>query len=139
MGSGRKLFLTVFLFLLYALNIFAGNLLFGGDSNYPPYEYIDESGNITGFNVELARAIAKVTGLEIEIRLDEWGKIRSDFDDGKLDGLLGMAVTPRRAEQFDFSVPHNTLYMTLFFRKGTKNPIQNPIFTIKPLLFNKAG
>jgi len=139
MGSGRKLFLTVFLFLLYALSIFAGNLLFGGDSNYPPYEYIDESGNITGFNVELARAIAKVTGLEIEIRLDEWGKIRSDFDDGKLDGLLGMAVTPQRAEQFDFSVPHNTLYMTLFFRKGTKKPDSESDLHNKAIVVQRGG
>ena len=32
----------------------------GGDHNYPPYEYLDEDGLPTGYNIELSQAVARL-------------------------------------------------------------------------------
>jgi polar amino acid transport system substrate-binding protein len=44
--------------------IHAGHLTVGSDIPYPPFEFEDKSGNLTGFDVELARAIAQKLGLQ---------------------------------------------------------------------------
>lgn len=57
-----RFFCTFLLLLLVAPSVFAvdvsddGQIIVGGDHNYPPYEFLDEAGQPTGFNVELARA-----------------------------------------------------------------------------------
>ena len=41
-------------------------IIVGGDFNYPPYEFINEDGELTGYNVELSQEIAAVMGLNIK-------------------------------------------------------------------------
>ncbi|WP_082128502.1 diguanylate cyclase domain-containing protein [Kosmotoga pacifica] len=139
MKTGKILLIIVLFFSLYPFEALAEKLVFGGDRDYPPYEFIDEAGNVSGFNVELAKAVARTTGLDIEIKLDEWSKIRFDFENGEIDALLGMAVTPQRMEYFDFSIPHNTLFMTVFFRKGTKGLDSESDLNDKEIIVQRGG
>lgn len=48
----------------------------GGDDSYPPYEFVDQDGNIAGYNVDMTRAIAEVMGIDVEITLDSWSITR---------------------------------------------------------------
>ncbi len=50
-------------------------LIVGGDHNYPPYEFLEE-GKAAGFDIELMRAVAEVMGLDVEVRLGPWSKVR---------------------------------------------------------------
>ena len=43
-----------------------GKIVVGTSADYAPYEYIDEAGNKTGFDIELMEEIGKRMGLEIE-------------------------------------------------------------------------
>ena len=47
-------------------------LRFVTDSDYPPFHYFDEEGVLTGFNVDLARAICEALAVECEIRPVDW-------------------------------------------------------------------
>lgn len=116
-----KAFLSFFLVLLSTF-AFADKLTFGGDSAYPPYEFADENGEYTGFNVDLMKAVSRVAELDIEIELGEWDLVVERFKSGELDGLIGMAVTPERQKIYGFSIPHNTLHMAIFYRKGSQEP-----------------
>ncbi|AFK08181.1 diguanylate cyclase (GGDEF) domain-containing protein [Mesotoga prima MesG1.Ag.4.2] len=116
-----KAFLSFFLVLLSTF-AFADKLTFGGDSAYPPYEFVDENGEYTGFNVDLMKAVSRVAELDIEIELGEWDLVVEKFKSGELDGLIGMAVTPERQKIYGFSIPHNTLHMAIFYRKGSQEP-----------------
>ena len=107
-----KAFLSFFLVLLSTF-AFADKLTFGGDSAYPPYEFVDENGEYTGFNVDLMKAVSRVAELDIEIELGEWDLVVEKFKSGELDGLIGMAVTPERQKIYGFSIPHNTLHMAI--------------------------
>ena len=41
----------------------------GFDLDYPPYSYIDDNGQVGGFDVEMAQAVCKYYGWEYELRL----------------------------------------------------------------------
>jgi len=92
----------------------------GGDFNYPPYEFTDRDGKPTGFNVDLTRAIAEVMGLNVEIRLGPWSEMREGLDDGRVDIVQGMAFSPERTHEVDFSTPHAQLYQSIWVRRDDR-------------------
>ena len=97
-------------------------IVIGGDNNYPPYEYLDENGRPAGYNVELTRAIAQETGLDIEIRLAPWAEIREALARDEIDALQGMFYSQERDLEFDFSQPHSVNHCVSVVRKGEGPP-----------------
>jgi len=93
-------------------------IVVGGDHNYPPYEYLDEKGRPTGFNVELTRAIAQETGLNVEIRLGPWAEILEALTRGEIDALQGMFYSPERDLKYDFTSPHTVNHCVSVVRKS---------------------
>ena len=63
-------------------------LRFVTDSDYPPFHYFDEEGVLTGFNVDLARAICEALGVECEIRPVDWEDLFKNLDDGEADAAI---------------------------------------------------
>lgn len=94
-------------------------VILGGDYRYQPYEFLDKAGRPTGYNIDLAWAIADVMGLDVQIRLGPWSSIRRKLAAGHLHALPGMFQSPEREEQFDFSTPHIIIHHSAFARKGT--------------------
>jgi polar amino acid transport system substrate-binding protein len=97
-------------------------IVVGGDTSYPPYEYLDENGLPTGFNVELSQAVARVMGMEVVIRLGPWGEMRQALASGEVDILQGMAYSRERTKEVDFSVPHAVVHQSIWNRQ-TMPPI----------------
>ncbi|MFP4475619.1 MAG: PAS domain S-box protein [Desulfatibacillaceae bacterium] len=93
-------------------------VIVGGDHNYPPYEYLDENGRPAGYNVDLTRAIARELGLEVEIRLGPWSRMREQLATGRIDALQGMLYSPERDVVFDFTPPHIVNHYVCVARKG---------------------
>ncbi len=94
----------------------------GGDHNFPPFEYLDEHGRPAGYNVDLTRAIAKEVGLDIEIRLGPWAKIREALARGEIDVIQGMFYSPGRDLIFDFSPSHAVNHCVAVVRKEDGPP-----------------
>ena len=91
----------------------------GGDSAYPPFEYLDARGQPAGFNVDLTNALAKAMGLKVKIDLGPWDKEVLQLERGKVDALMGMFKTEERDKKFDFSVPYFIGSYAVFVRKGS--------------------
>jgi len=91
-------------------------ILIGGDHNFPPYEYLDDEGRPTGYNVDLTRAIARETGLDVQITLKPWNEIIEALEDGEIDALQGMFYSENRDRLFDFSQPHTSLHYAVVSR-----------------------
>jgi len=94
-------------------------LVVGGDRDYPPYEFLDENGQPTGFNVELTRAIAEVMDMKVDFRLGAWEKKRKALETGEIDLLQGLSYSEERNRIFDFAPPHSIVHHSIFARKGT--------------------
>ena len=94
-------------------------ILFGGDSNFAPFEYLDEKGEAAGFDIDILRAVAEVAGLKIEIRLGPWEEMRRRLEDGRIDALAGMRYSEERDLLLDFSAPYLINTSAIFVRKGS--------------------
>ncbi|WP_239027533.1 transporter substrate-binding domain-containing protein [Geomonas diazotrophica] len=97
-----------------------GVVVVGGDFNYPPYEFVDNDGKPTGFNVELTRAIAEVMGFKVEISLGPWDGMRRALEQGDVDILQGMAFSQERTSEVDFSTPHALLFQSIWIRRDDR-------------------
>jgi ABC-type amino acid transport substrate-binding protein/nitrogen-specific signal transduction histidine kinase len=93
-------------------------LIYGGDSAFPPYEFLDEKGRPSGFNIELARAVARQMGVDISFQLAPWTEVRRKIENGELD-LACMFYSASRARLVEFSVPHTRVYQAVFARKDS--------------------
>ncbi len=94
-------------------------IVVGGDKNYPPYEFLDAEGRPAGYNVELTRAIARIMGLQVEIRLAPWPETRAALESGEIDVVHGMFHSGERAKVMDFSPPHTMINHSIFVRQET--------------------
>ena len=89
------------------------------EPDYPPYCMIDKDGHPSGFSLDLFKAAAGVVGLEVNINIGIWSKIRQDLVDGKIDALPMVGRTPEREKLFDFTLPYLSLHGAVFVREGT--------------------
>jgi ABC-type amino acid transport substrate-binding protein len=80
-------------------------LVIGGDHDFPPFEYLDETGQPSGHNVELTEAIAEAMDLDVEIRLGPWPEMREALERGEIDALQGMFYSTERELLYDFTPP----------------------------------
>jgi ABC-type amino acid transport substrate-binding protein len=82
----------------------------GTDATWPPYQLRDNTtGDIVGFEVDLANAAAAKLGLTIQWNDVTFDNIILSVQGGQLDmGVSGFSITPERLEQVSFTVPHST-------------------------------
>jgi len=79
-------------------------IVVGDDIAYPPYSFIDENGNPSGFNLELITAVANAMGYNVEIKLDTWTNTLKALENGEIDLISGMFKSEERSETFTFSI-----------------------------------
>ncbi|MEI8131970.1 MAG: transporter substrate-binding domain-containing protein, partial [Leptolinea sp.] len=84
-----------------------------------PYTFINQQGKPDGFSVDLMNEVAKVMGVEVEIKVDTWQHAVIALQNGEIDFLPMMAYSAERDKLFDFSAPHTIAYDAIFTRKGT--------------------
>ncbi len=94
------------------------DIIVGGDSDFPPFEFSDSLGNPAGLNVDLMRLAAAEVGLDIDVRLDDWADVREDLETGRIDAITGMFYSPARDLEFDFTQPHTTVHYVPVVAEG---------------------
>jgi len=76
------------------------------DPNYEPQSFLDESGQFVGFDVDVAREIAKRLGVEVEFVTPDWDVITAGNWGGQWDMSVGsMTVTTARQQVLNFVDP----------------------------------
>jgi polar amino acid transport system substrate-binding protein len=79
-------------------------------ADFPPFNYRDATGELVGFNVDLARALCANLEIACTIQAWPWDQASSALADGQGDALIaGLAMTPDNGNRFDFS----TIYLML--------------------------
>ena len=79
-------------------------LRFAGDDNYPPFEWLAESGQAQGFVVDLERAMAAQGGRDAHHALMDWPAALAGLRTGEVD-VVAMFASPGRAKNFLFTTP----------------------------------
>ena len=93
------------------------SLVYGGDSQFPPYEFLDEQGQPQGFNIHLIRALAREAGMSIDIRLGPREERMRAFDAGETD-VMFLSYTEQRAERYQLLDQTWTLAQVVMMRPG---------------------
>ncbi|MBD8013234.1 amino acid ABC transporter substrate-binding protein [Planococcus wigleyi] len=86
-----------------------GTLVIGTEGTYPPFTFHDASGELTGFDVEIAREIAERLGVEAEFLETQWDAMFAGLDAGRFDMVANqVGINPERQESYEFSDPYIT-------------------------------
>ncbi|WP_417553224.1 transporter substrate-binding domain-containing protein [Marinomonas fungiae] len=105
--------------IMLASTVSAQTIRVGGDSNYPPYEFINSAGEPDGYNTELTRAVAEVMGMDVQIELGPWNQMRKRLEAGDIDVVQGMVASEERSGRYAFAPPHALVHQSIFARLGS--------------------
>lgn len=115
-----------FLFLLLCSGfVFADPIKVGMDYQYPPFEYLDQAGNIKGFDVDLANELAKRVGFEVQIVKMNYDSICDAINEKKID----IGISAFGADEATEACDHGVSYIeseVLFIKDKSRNDINSP-------------
>jgi polar amino acid transport system substrate-binding protein len=94
-----------------AMSLFAGSAMadgekyvIGTDSTYPPFEFVDASGTIQGFDIDITKALCAEMKAECTFVSTDWDGIIPALNAKKFDMIVSsMSITPERLKLVDFS------------------------------------
>ncbi|MFI3326477.1 MAG: transporter substrate-binding domain-containing protein [Clostridia bacterium] len=90
----------------------------GMDLSFAPFSYLDDNGDIAGFEPQIAEAFAEYLGMEVEIVNTDFSMLIPALETGDVDILIAdMSKTDERAEKADFSEPYRYTYTLALVNK----------------------
>jgi L-cystine transport system substrate-binding protein len=112
-----------------------GTLRVAVEGTYPPFNFKDK-GELAGFEVELAKALAGKMGVKAEFSTSEWSAMLAGLQADKYDVVINqVGITDKRKEVFDFSEPYTVSSPQLIVRKNEKREFK----TLADLKGKKLG
>jgi polar amino acid transport system substrate-binding protein len=122
MGNIKKVFCIVILFIVIIDMISAcssgsdnsldrikkaGFISIATSSGYPPFCFYNSKNELVGYDVDVAKEIAKRLGVKLKLIDTEWKNIINGLNTGAYDGIVGsMSVTDERGSVVSFSTPY---------------------------------
>ncbi|TFD24155.1 amino acid ABC transporter substrate-binding protein [Cryobacterium sp. TMS1-13-1] len=86
----------------------AGTLVIGTEGTYRPFSFHEDgSGELTGYDVEVARAVAAELGVDAKFEETQWDAIFAGLTAGRWDTIANqVSITPERLDAYEFSTPY---------------------------------
>lgn len=79
----------------------------GMSADQPPMTTINRQGGVMGYDVDLARGLAKAMRVELDIKVLPFGDLLTALDKGEIDMVISnMSITPERSEKAYFVGPY---------------------------------
>lgn len=101
--------------------IAADKLKLGTEGAYPPFNLIDASGKVGGFDIEIGQALCAKLGGECEVVTSDWDGIIPALNAKKFDFIIAsMSITDERKAAVDFTDPYYTNKLQFVAPKGTE-------------------
>ncbi|AJK46169.1 transporter substrate-binding domain-containing protein [Burkholderia plantarii] len=95
-----------------------GTLRIGLEGTFPPFNSKSPQGDLVGYDVDIAKAVAAKLGLKPEFVTTEWSGIIAGLQAGKFDVIVNqVGVTDKRKEVLDFSPGYTYSAAQLIQRK----------------------
>ncbi len=99
----------------------AGKKIVNGiDANFPPFAFIDKTGQPSGFDVEAMNWIAKEMGYKVTHKPFDWDGIVTSLLTQKIDMVAsGMSITPDRQKKVNFTNPYWKIKQVMVVKKDS--------------------
>ena len=106
-----------------------GKLVVGTSADYPPYEFhtmADGKDEIVGFDIDIAKEVAKELGVELEVKDMDFDGLLVALQAGKVDMVFaGMTPTEERKQNADFSDIYYTATHRFILRSGEEGSVKS--------------
>ncbi len=120
MNIFKKTILTVLTSLFIIGNVSAEKIKIGTEGAYPPWNSKDASGNLIGFEVELAQELCTIMKYECTIVEQDWDGMIPALVMRKFDAIMaGMSITAERQKTITFSQGYADEVASLAVMKGS--------------------
>jgi len=121
MNKFIKLFLSIFAsIVLLSSTVLADKVKIGTEGAYPPWNAKDASGNLIGFEVDLAKELCTIMGHECTIVEQDWDGMIPALLMRKFDAIMaGMSITAERQKTITFSQGYADEVASLAVMKGS--------------------
>lgn len=85
----------------------AGQLVIGYDAGFPPMTFLDASGDVVGFDIDVAKIVCRQLGVSLIKKPIDWENKEDALNSGEVDCIWSaMSATPARAEAMNLSDPY---------------------------------
>jgi polar amino acid transport system substrate-binding protein len=97
-------------------------LIVGSDTTYPPFETVNDQGEIVGFDVDLVNAVCEVVNCVAEFQTTAWDGIFAAMANGEFDLIAsGITITEERAQVVEFTDPYHEVNQAIAVRTEDEN------------------
>jgi polar amino acid transport system substrate-binding protein len=136
--TSRVIFIFITLSILYGgctkqsrpqqgFTIKKGVLTVGVEIGYPPMEYYDTDGKtLIGFDIDLAKALADMLGLQVRYIDTAWEGILPGLDTNRYDIAINITILPERKNKYNFTRPYIDSSIVIVVRKDSNFIIKKP-------------
>ena len=115
-------------------------IVVGLDDNFPPMGFKDESNEIVGFDIDLAKEASKRLGRPVELKAIDWNSKEAELKSGRVDILWnGLDITEKRKENMLFSNPYMDNRQIVFVAKGKAASIKGEADLAGKLVGTQSG
>ncbi len=122
----RKIF-ALLLCMLCVMNLTScgkkseNTIVVGTNAEFPPFEYIDNNGDIAGFDVALMKAVGEEMGYKVKFSNMEFKSLLGAISTGGIDAAIaGMTITEDRLKSVDFSDPYFSANQCIILQSGNE-------------------
>ena len=94
-------------------------LIVGFDQSYPPYGFVGNDGNFTGFDLDLAAEVASRNGWDIQLEPIDWDAKDTLFNSGAITCIWNGFTMEGRENDYTFSDPYMLNAQVVVVKKGS--------------------
>ena len=100
----KTIAMVLVLMMVLCSAAFAETFKMGIDAEYPPYSYMDENGDYTGYDVEMCTKVCEILGWDLEIVPINWDTKLISLDAGEIDCIWsGLTIDVLDPEAYSIS------------------------------------
>ncbi|MDK4723825.1 transporter substrate-binding domain-containing protein [Rhizobium sp. CNPSo 3968] len=109
--KNRNLFAAMFGAIAFLAPLAAGakdwtHVKVGIEGSFPPWNLMDSSGKLAGFDVDLINDLCKRAKVDCELIAGEWNAMIPSLNAGKFDLVMTLGINEKRKQVVDFTVPY---------------------------------
>lgn len=116
-----------------------GVLRIGTEGDAPKFSMADASGNVTGFDADIANGICKELKVKCEFVVQTFSSLVPSMDRDRFDVIIsGLGITEERAKKIDYSIPYATTPQYFVVPKDSPMAALKSLGAIKTALDGKG-